>query len=98
MQSRVLGCVSRVGGQAAQGFNGTLQSSVPVNWIIGSVNEDGSEVGTISMLAELEVGARQQVHCKNGFAQAVVVVAVVGPVGDCCLSYCLKLQPSAESR
>ena len=44
------------------------------------------------MLTVLEVGACQQVHCKDGFSQAVVVVPVVGSVGNGCLSDNLILQ------
>ncbi len=44
------------------------------------------------MLTVLEVGAGQQVYCKDGFSQAVVIVSVVGSVGDRCLPNNLVLQ------
>ncbi len=44
------------------------------------------------MLTVLEVGAGQQVYCKDGFSQAVIIVSVVGSVGDRCLSDNLVLQ------
>ncbi len=44
------------------------------------------------MLTVLEVGAGQQVYCKDGFSQAVVIVSVVGSVGDRRLSDNLILQ------
>ena len=44
------------------------------------------------MVTVLEVGAGQQVYCKDGFSQAVVIVPVVGSVGDRCLSDHLVLQ------
>ncbi len=92
MQLGVLDGVSRSGGEALQSLNCALQSGVPVNRIINGVYEDSSEVRAISMLTVLEVGAGQQVHCKDGFSQAVVIVSVVGSVGDRCLPDNLVLQ------
>ena len=44
------------------------------------------------MLAVLEVGAGQQMHCKDGLPQTVVIIPVIRPVGHCCLPDGLKLQ------
>ena len=91
MEFWVFDGVRGLGCETLQSLYCTVECGVPINRIINGVDEDGSQIRAISVLTVLEVGAGQQVNCKDCLGQAVVVVSVVGPVGDCCLSDNLKL-------
>ena len=97
MEFWVFDGVGGSGCETLQSLYCAVQSGVPINRIINSVDEDSSQIRAISMVTVLKVGAGQQVDCKDCLGQAVVVVSVVGPVGDCCLSDHLKLWTNSAS-